>query len=160
MPLTVTAVVSNVVVLPCAMKYWTNHSQMGHFAGTAAAVVTYHVCQVAILHMYLYLFQPYQTECWPGLYETWKAATVSWKSFELFFYLGAGGILSSSECTCRSACDVAAKQTVLERILLCERWPNMFSSFCILSILCNETGIFWESLLSISCCFWMDIVLC
>jgi Na+-driven multidrug efflux pump len=111
MPLTVAAVVSNAVVVPCAMKYWTSssHSPIGNFAGTAAAVVTYHVCQVAILHLYLYLFKPFQTECWPGLVEAWKAATVSWESFELFLYLGAGGILSSSECTCIVECHVVAK---------------------------------------------------
>jgi hypothetical protein len=82
--------------LPCAMKYWTMHFG---FAGSAAAVVTYHCCQPTVLLLYLYIFKPYKTECWPGLREAWRAAIQSWESFELFFYLGAGGILSSSECT-------------------------------------------------------------
>jgi Na+-driven multidrug efflux pump len=94
-PLVVAAVFTNAVVLPCAMKFWTMHFG---FAGSAAAVVTYHCCQPTVLLLYLYILKPYKTECWPGLFEACRAAVQSWKSFELFFYLGAGGILSSSEC--------------------------------------------------------------
>lgn len=92
LPLVIVCLVSCCVVLPLAMEYFI---RWFYFLGSAGAIIAYQVSQALLLLLYLRVFQPYNKKCWPGL-GAWRE-TLHWEAFRIYFFLGIGGMVATSE---------------------------------------------------------------
>jgi Na+-driven multidrug efflux pump len=95
-PIVMTEVINVSLLLPLSMWLWTHFFG---YQGTAAAVVTYEAAGTLLIVSYLCFKKPYKKRCWPGFREGFKDAVGSWEANQTYLFLGAGGILASSECT-------------------------------------------------------------
>lgn len=80
------------IVLPLALDQLV---PMFGFIGSAFAILIYQASQAVFLLLYLVYRQPHNHMTWPGI-QFWREA-LSPNKFALFFKLGAGGMLASSE---------------------------------------------------------------
>ena len=92
-PIYAVLAVSCGVVLPVALELFI---EWFGFIGSAMALVAYLFSQSALLLAVLAIRNAQHYGTWTGLADMWRDA-LSWKPMCLYFRLGAGGILSSSE---------------------------------------------------------------
>lgn len=91
-PLIVVLIATCGIVLPVALDRLV---PLLGFIGSAFAILIYQASQAGFLLLYLIYWQPHNRMTWPGL-KFWREA-LAWHQFALFFKLGAGGMLASSE---------------------------------------------------------------